>query len=1503
MARFNLVMFTTLVLLIIASSFSSELVSNSANVDELNFNYTQLTNFISYSRISEDFYTLQKFVGTTTGYPGLEQLKIFLVDKLMNISQNISLHQFTVVSPIDVGSEIIVNNSIGQSESIPAYAIWPNYIQTSKTPKEGISGPLVYVGKGNLEDFRSKHINGSIVLMDLDSKDNWLYAAMFGAKGVIYLPTSVNAFQVNEMVSRTPIYFPRLFVSFEYAELLRSLSEKNKQVVLHDNMSYETVRSWNLIAKFNGTSLKDEIVIICTHVDSWSIVPGRSSSINEALGIATLLEIARFLKLHPPARTVWLVFYTGYWQALAGQREFLEDIIFGNQTDNKRIVAMVGVDLYPNSKEVSVLYAGDMYGYAGVGIVDKFQRLVEPLLFNKYLPRIQEALNESLVGIINDGLKPGGWWDSQLIPFMLDTEPFAIARGLGFTLRSSDTYRLMLGVPSDVIVPPVELDSFTTRLQVTTVIGILLSFINDPEFKTPESLTSLSRVYFTPTERAGAITLKGSVVMFDESIGWYKPVANALVVISRDPHSPFPFSDILTYADENGTFVAHGVGMGLAIGGLQYVPGSGTLGGGVTPVGVGYYVEAFVVDKNNGLITYAPDFGQYGQRVRNFWMSCDSHPYEGTTVVFRSSTIILFDTIDIYNMVDITILDPRFSNRAWRQSLVSFLLYDFDTLSEFTHFSIIQSVKDKAVAIFVPPNSSFSFVIRSGPNREITGILTNASEDNPDGVGYFVSKDKELKLYLTPLLIARDLFVSTRSRYCLLKMYNIRNYALEEALNLSERLLNESNLHVKSESYDAAYSNAIRAWAWSSRAYIETMNLIQDSLVSSTAFFVLLIPFSLLFESLVFGSQGKKKIISVTMIATLSFCIFYVVNPSVKLAANILVGYLGLILLALLFLASVFVFGQSVELAETFRKRVVGQHFAEVDRLSTFLLSFSLGIGNMRKRKMRTLLVGLTVAVVSFSLVALTSTQLMPSVYFTNTSYVSPYNGFFIKNGLMRPSEFLSPSTVNYIHSLIPKESVFCPRAWYYPQSIDGEIVQASISTGNKSVYVSAVMGLSYREVELTNSFNYSLIEGSWFRKEDYYNIIIPHEVAKTLGSKVGERVYLNGIPLTISGIVNESILAQSLMEITQSVDKRAITPLDPNLMTSTLVSESVLGVEESFVPLPWQSVVIVPYDLAIDMGGSVASISVKITNPDSIIKVSKEMVRTTGLNVIIGIDGKVSYVSLLTSANLLGMQFLIFPVLIAGGTILSSLLGAIKERENEIKILSSIGLSPLGVGALFLAEVSTYAVVGSLLGYIGGIIANTILVSSGLMPKEFTLNYSSISVVLSLFIAIALTFLSAIYPIVKTSKLVTPSLERKWSIPTKPVEDTWIIPIPFRSSNIQETMGMLRYLYEYLSAYENIVLGSFIIRSSSLSLSELKVKTSVALLPIEANVLQDVEIRAKKVENLYDFEIFIHRLSGEKRVWITSNYNFIDSIRRQLLLWRSLDVHSKERYLYSSDT
>jgi hypothetical protein len=60
--------------------------------------------------------------------------------------------------------------------------------------------------------------------------------------------------------------------------------------------------------------------------DSTATVAGLSPGADEAVSIATLLELARFLKEHPPKRSVLLVASSGHAQSLAGMREMIWSI-------------------------------------------------------------------------------------------------------------------------------------------------------------------------------------------------------------------------------------------------------------------------------------------------------------------------------------------------------------------------------------------------------------------------------------------------------------------------------------------------------------------------------------------------------------------------------------------------------------------------------------------------------------------------------------------------------------------------------------------------------------------------------------------------------------------------------------------------------------------------------------------------------------------------------------------------------------------------------------------------------------------------------------------------------------------------------------------------------------------------------------------------------------------------------------------------------------------------
>jgi len=324
---------------------------------------------------------------------------------------------------------------------------------------------------------------------------------------------------------------------------------------------------------------------------------------------------------------------------------------------------------------------------------------------------------------------------------------------------------------------------------------------------------------------------------------------------------------------------------------------------------------------------------------------------------------------------------------------------------------------------------------------------------------------------------------------------------------------------------------------------------------------------------------------------------------------------------------------------------------------------------------------------------------------------------------------------------------------------------------------------------------------------------------------------------------------------------------------------------------------------LVIDLGGSVSSVSIRSEDASVTKALAKEIAMTVDIEVNAGINGKRVIVSRLMTTVLGGYQYLVFPLIVGGGTILNSLLGLLRERENETKVFSSLGLSPWGIGVLYISEILTLAIIGALLGYLGGLGANALLISLKMLPSSFVLNFSSMFIVISLGITIVSAVLSGIYPAILAAKLATPSLERKWRITTSPVGNEWKIPFPFSFPTKEEASGVLRYLAEFAQVHSVETGERFQVRSHGLDPAGMELEMTVALYPYEANVIQAVAMKGVTgEEGKWEFELSLRQTSGERSVWLSSNYEFVDAMRKQFLLWRALPEDQKMAYIQRSD-
>ena len=76
--------------------------------------------------------------------------------------------------------------------------------------------------------------------------------------------------------------------------------------------------------------------------------------------------------------------------------------------------------------------------------------------------------------------------------------------------------------------------------------------------------------------------------------------------------------------------------------------------------------------------------------------------------------------------------------------------------------------------------------------------------------------------------------------------------------------------------------------------------------------------------------------------------------------------------------------------------------------------------------------------------------------------------------------------------------------------------------------------------------------------------------------------------------------------------------------------------------------------------------------------------------------------------------------------------------------------------------------------------------------------------------------------------------------------------------------------------------------------------RAKVWLAPFDFGIMQWVDIRfcpAKEGAEFLEICVTMHRMAGEKTLWQRVNKSFINSLRKQLLVWRSLDEEAHRKY------
>ena len=129
------------------------------------------------------------------------------------------------------------------------------------------------------------------------------------------------------IVAVTPEHYNRM-----YRILKRGIPVKT-EIEIRNSLGEKVEKAANVLGEIPGTDLKDEMVMIGAHFDSWHASPNAS---DDASGCAVVLEAARILKAigAVPRRTIRVALWAGEEQGIFGSQEYVRKH-FGNPKDPK----------------------------------------------------------------------------------------------------------------------------------------------------------------------------------------------------------------------------------------------------------------------------------------------------------------------------------------------------------------------------------------------------------------------------------------------------------------------------------------------------------------------------------------------------------------------------------------------------------------------------------------------------------------------------------------------------------------------------------------------------------------------------------------------------------------------------------------------------------------------------------------------------------------------------------------------------------------------------------------------------------------------------------------------------------------------------------------------------------------------------------------------------------------------------------------------------------------
>ncbi len=779
-------------------------------------------------------------------------------------------------------------------------------------------------------------------------------------------------------------------------------------------------------------------------------------------------------------------------------------------------------------------------------------------------------------------------------------------------------------------------------------------------------------------------------------------------------------------------------------------------------------------------------------------------------------------------------------------------------------------------------------------------------------------------------MTAHDLRTLNEYRLKVLREVRIHQESLEALTGRAKDLETDARTARGSAPVSWYFGTLETAAAFSRLVYIPLIGVMKDLVTAVVLLLLLAMPFAYALERLLIGTPHIYRQIGwFTVFFLLTFALLFAVNPAFKIASTPIIIFLAF---AIILLSSLVIFIMVRKLQAEVRKMqglAATVHSADVSRLSTMMAAVNMGISTMRRRPLRTLLTATTVVLLTFTILTFasfgSSWGIWPS--YQGTMAGTPPH-IIVRHPLWSP---ITEGIFQTLRGHLAPDAEVVPRIWVSAtaqQTKDAYAAGASLekllsdAQAERIVPMAAAIGLDTadladsqgrpRQQQLAELFSPSARMDLLNEDGIFLTEAIANELRLTEADIGQAKLLWGGMTFTYAGTVSDRLAIASMLEGSSvlPVDYEASAgESEENIKQQAETTLSLVEMPDvqsaQFVTFNVDKVVIIPAAKARRLDGTIRSISVYPSDDKiaAIRDMADTVTRITQLPTHVGDQGGVHRLVFTSLAKASGWRDLLVPVVLGGLIIFATMLGSVSDREREIYTFSSLGLAPPHVASLFFAEASMYAVIGGMGGYLlGQVVARLLAVTSTAFGWTVpTMNYSSTNAIVTILLVMGTVLVSTIYPAIKASRSANPGIQRTWQIP-KPKGNLYDLVFPFTVSTYDIT-GVVSFLREHFENYTDTSLGVFATTSCAVFRQKdndmLGFQATVALAPFDLGVNQRFALLSQPsdIEGIDEVRILIYRLSGAPGDWQRGNRVFINDLRKQLLIWRSLPAEVMDRY------